>query len=264
MHAVGLSSDEDGGAVSGLRLLNTETNATSILACSNVVLAAGAWTPTAFAALFPHAPKPVSHTLPVTPLAGYSLLLQSPRHTQADEDKHGGVCHALFTTHPSEAGFSPEIFSRRGAEVYIAGLNVGGAALPLPALPGDSKALLQTETGRACIAQTKRAAAMLMGKPAVGDGGGGDAATAHLRNEDDLTVLREGLCFRPRTPTGGPFVSRLSAKQLGGVTFAGGGSVFVATGHGPWGISLSLGTGLAVARMVRGEEVGIDVGGLSV
>ena len=88
---------------------------------------------------------------------------------------------------------------------------------------------------------------------------------------DGLVVEREGVCWRPVTPTGlpivGPLILRM-AKEKGG--WKDGGKeeigVFVAAGHGAWGISLSLGTGFVVARMVKGkrgkEELGADVTGL--
>ena len=42
-----------------------------------------------------------------------------------------------------------------------------------------------------------------------------------------------------------------------------GGGVFVATGHGPWGVALSLGTGRVVAEMVLGRKTSVDVGVLA-
>jgi glycine/D-amino acid oxidase-like deaminating enzyme len=35
--------------------------------------------------------------------------------------------------------------------------------------------------------------------------------------------------------------------------------VYVATGHGPWGISLSLGTGLVVAELAQGRPLSADI-----
>lgn len=83
--------------------------------------------------------------------------------------------------------------------------------------------------------------------------------------EDDLEVAKEGLCFRPVTPWGLPIVSRIEDRILGdGVGTRSGryGGVFIATGHGPWGISLSLGTGKVLAEMVQGRKLSADVGAL--
>ena len=87
-------------------------------------------------------------------------------------------------------------------------------------------------------------------------------------------VEREGVCWRPVTRTGLPIVGPLIAKEKGGGRGEGEGEVekeeekgvFVAAGHGPWGISLSLGTGFVVAGMVEGKsgekELGADITGL--
>lgn len=42
------------------------------------------------------------------------------------------------------------------------------------------------------------------------------------------------------------------------------GGVFIAAGHGPWGISLSLGTGKVVAEMIQGQPLSADVSELAV
>jgi hypothetical protein len=68
--------------------------------------------------------------IPISSLAGHSLLVRSP-HWTTDQGDSG--CHAIFAT--DSLGFSPEIFSRRGGEIYIAGLN--SATLALPALATD-------------------------------------------------------------------------------------------------------------------------------
>ncbi len=80
-----------------------------------------------------------------------------------------------------------------------------------------------------------------------------------------LEVLREGLCFRPVTPWGAQVVSRVADDHLGPavVTRPGAdGGVFVAAGHGPWGISLSLGTGLVLAETMQGRSPSADLSGL--
>jgi glycine/D-amino acid oxidase-like deaminating enzyme len=46
------------------------------------------------------------------------------------------------------------------------------------------------------------------------------------------------------------------------VNFPNGGGVYIASGHGPWGISLSLGTGQVMAELVEGRELSADISGL--
>jgi len=82
----------------------------------------------------------------------------------------------------------------------------------------------------------------------------------------DIKVTREGLCFRPVTQRGVPFVCRLGDEHLGpGVSTRPGpdGGVYIAAGHGPWGISLGLGTGMVMAEMMQGRPLSADVSGLT-
>lgn len=116
-------------------------------------------------------------------------------------------------------------------EVYLAGLN--SATYPLPGVANERR------IDEASIATLKRTARRLLG--------------------DDVDVVRESVCWRPVTRRGTPIVGGLEGK-MGEV----GKGVYVAAGHGAWGISLSLGTGWCVARMVAGEDAGEWVGRLVV
>jgi glycine/D-amino acid oxidase-like deaminating enzyme len=249
-------TDPNTNAVTGVHVLNSETQTESVISCRNIIITAGPWTPHVFKTLFPSAKL----RLNVSALGGYSLVLRSPRHTQRHErETHQGRSHAVFTTHPRASGFSPELFSREGAEIYIAGLN--SSQIPLPTRADGIKAIMDEEQ----IDALKTVAVRLLGKLADGHVESSD----ELPNADDLEVLREGLCFRPVTTTGRPIVSRVSERHLGvnvqsGTSAVGReiGGVFVATGHGPWGISQSLGTGRVVADMVDGIKTSADVSGL--
>jgi len=138
-------------------------------------------------------------------LAGHSLVVRSPRW--ALEHETAG-CHAVFSS--DSAGFSPEIFSRIGSEIYVAGLN--DPSLPLPELPTDSR------PDPECIKRLVEVSKKMLGL----DGG-----------EDDLQILREGLCFRPITSRGTPIVAKIPDEKLGkGLSTRGRGDrgVFVAAG----------------------------------
>jgi len=141
--------------------------------------------------------------------------------------------HALFT---NEDSYAPEVFARAGAEIYVAGMN--DAALPLPDLATDAQ--IDDTVGRVLEKTAKR-----------------------LLGVDDLDVVRRGLCFRPVTERGLPILAKFEDEQLGVSTRAGEGGVWVAVGHGPWGISNSLGTGKVMAEMIQGRPTSVDVGGLS-
>jgi glycine/D-amino acid oxidase-like deaminating enzyme len=133
-----------------------------IVPCTRLIITAGAWSPKVFSSLFPASPI----NLPITPLAGHSLVLRSPRWT---EEQEGKGCHAVFVI-DSKQGYAPEMASRIGGEIFLGGLN--SSSIPLPTLPTEAK--IQGDS----IAQLKETAADLFGSP------GG---------VDDLEIVREAL-----------------------------------------------------------------------
>ncbi|KAI9721063.1 MAG: hypothetical protein M1812_002544 [Candelaria pacifica] len=221
--------------LSSIRIISQEGTETDI-PCTRLIITAGAWTPQVFSTLFP-----TSKTkLPISSLAGHSLVVKSPRWTKTNEQKG---CHAVFTTDTS--GYSPEIFSRVGGEIWLGGLN--STNIPLPNLATETS--IQNEAIEQLIQTSKH----LLGIP--------DS------NEEDLEIVRKGLCFRPVTPTGKPIIARIPDSKLGdgfSTRGLGDGGVFVAAGHGPWGISLSLGTGMVVAELVEGRTPSASVGSLGI
>ncbi|KAL4812307.1 FAD dependent oxidoreductase [Aspergillus spinulosporus] len=237
--------------VTAVRILNHATNTESILPCTNLIIAAGSWTPRVFSSLFPSS----TTTFSIYPLAGYSLVIRSPRYTERHEKELNGESHAVFTTHPPSCGFSPEIFSREGSEIYIAGLN--SREIPVPERVEDLKERYYDEKE---MQKLKDVTVRLMGKLPVGT----TESTDEIANINDLEILREGLCLRPVAERGVPFVSKVDDSALGGVKTAKNGGVFIAAGHGPWGISLALGTGSVVADLVRGVTPAVDIRGLGV
>ncbi|KAI0660769.1 nucleotide-binding domain-containing protein [Cubamyces menziesii] len=231
--------------------------------CDSIVIAAGCWTPQVYTTLFPNANR-----IPrITHLAGYSVTFKSkywpPVRLPANREALKGsapnppapsgpgaatttsssvsalvqsnVCHAIFT---NAGGFAPEIFSRANGDVWLGGLNP--ASTQLPELPTDAT-LDPGEIERL----------LAVGRALCGE---------------DIDLRTEGLCFRPVSVTGRPIITRLHEADLGDGAKPGGhdgaGGVYVATGHGPWGISLSLGTGRVVSEMVLGRETSADVSAL--
>ena len=255
-HARSISVDTT-NTLRGVDLTLTQpTGQDTHIPCTKLILAAGAWTPTLFQTLFP-----TSHLrIPIHPLAGYSLLASSPRYTapfplntSAAQGQH--MCYAVYSGPGPHWPYAPEAFARLGArgrpEIWIGGLN--DPELALPATAQEVAALRDPEA----VGELRRGFVQMCGRATV-SGQEGEGV-----NEDDLHTLREGLCFRPVSDTGVPVIGRLRERQLGGVKTGEegtGGGVFVAAGHGPWGISLSLGTGKVVAEMVLGSELSADVG----
>ncbi|KAL9125197.1 MAG: hypothetical protein Q9217_005568, partial [Psora testacea] len=129
------------GGLSSIQILNSSTSRETTIPCTNLVIAAGAWSPQVFSTLFPTSKLKI----PIISLAGHSLVLRSkhwppppldstdPANTKAGRQD----CHAVFTTEAG-AGYSPEIFSRMpNGEVYLAGLN--SSTYPLPKVANERK-----------------------------------------------------------------------------------------------------------------------------
>ncbi|KAI4170800.1 MAG: hypothetical protein LQ343_004689 [Gyalolechia ehrenbergii] len=238
--ATTVSRDAD-GALSSIHVQPTNTTAEYDIPCTRLVLAAGAWTRPVFQTLFPTS----TLKIPVSSLAGHSLLLRSqhwpPQSSTLPNDpanisNHTAdpqpPCHALFTSeniNPS-APYSPELFSRLpSGHIYVAGLN---GHYPLPSLPTER------QIDPYAINTLKRTAERLLG-------------------EGEFEVEREALCWRPTTDRGTPIVGparRGNEEEK---------DVWIVAGHGPWGISLSLGTGLVVSEMLEGRRLSADVDRLS-
>ncbi|KAF8269318.1 FAD dependent oxidoreductase [Lactarius quietus] len=177
------------------------------------------------AALFPRA----TVSLPITQLSGHSVVLRSPRWTAPDPGVGATAgCHAVFTT-DQDARFSPEIFSRAGGDIYLAGLNT--TAIPIPEFASE----VQPEP--ASVEALMRTARKLLG-------------------DDQVEVVETGFCHRPVRRSGPPLLTRLTFHQTG-VSLHGG--IWVSAGHGPWGISMSLGTGLVLAELILCYSPSADV-----
>ncbi|KAI4200006.1 MAG: hypothetical protein LQ346_002479 [Caloplaca aetnensis] len=238
---------DSNGALSSIHIQLTQTSEEYDIPCTRLVLAAGAWTREVFTTLFPSS----KIKIPISSLAGHSLLLRSkhwppssstafPQSSNSATNGSDGLkrsnksqppCHALFTSEnlPS-ASYSPELFTRLpSGHIYIAGLN---GDYPLPSLPTERK--IDPEA----IAILKTTSERLLGK-------------------GEFEVEREALCFRPVTNRGTPIVGpvRRGKEHEEGL--------WVAAGHGPWGISLSLGTGKVMSEMVEGKEPSAKIGGLA-
>lgn len=221
--ATGFVYDEEGDR-NGLTI-ELSNGTEERIQCQKLLLAAGAWTQRVYKHLFPKS----SLRLPISQLAGHSIVVRSPRWA-AEHENEG--CHAVFSS--SINGWSPEIFSRMGSEIYLAGLN--SSAIPLPDLPHEAT------IDKASIAELLETSRKMLGSESV----------------DDLQVIREGLCFRPVTPHGQPILDRVPSAQLGPPKDSSL-EVYVAAGHGPWGIALSLGTGKVMSEMMLGQKLSASI-----
>lgn len=163
-------------------------------------------------------------------MSGHSLVLRSPHWgpTIGLGDVVSTECAAIFATDDGY-GFSPELFSRAHGDIYVAGHNTN-------MLPIETTADL-TKPDEAVLGALRTCASRMLSIPI-----------------DELDVVRGSLCHRPVGPSGRPVITELDGKHTGGVH-----GVRVAAGHGGWGISQSLGTGLVMAEMTLGRTLSADI-----
>ncbi|EXJ79545.1 hypothetical protein A1O3_07824 [Capronia epimyces CBS 606.96] len=214
----------------------------------DIVVSAGCWTPSVYHTLV-GSPIPIG----IRPLPGYSIVVRCPRYHRPimwlhDQGQEIEACHSIFCPPTSGWTYSPEAMARMTRagipEIYVAGLN--SEQTPLPRLASHSRRLMDPSKMR----DLKRTAVALTGRrPQTGTD-----AVGTVSPEDDLEVVREALCFRPVSESGIPIISRVAEVET-----SGGGGLYVASGHGPWGITLSLGTGMVVSQLLRGIAPSVSV-----
>ena len=241
---------DEHGVLRGVKLRSLVSEEVNIINCKKIILTAGAWTPRAFKGLFPES----KINIPIDPLAGHSIVVRSPRYKTPFIDPHnrkiGGndnwLCYSIYAGPTRHWDFATEAFARLArngeSEIWLGGLN--DSKLPLPELATDVKSLINPKK----IAIVRGTIVQLTGLAKEG---------VELHH-DDLETVREGLCFRPVSRSGNPIVSEIKESDLGGLK-VGDGGVWIASGHGPWGISLSLGTGLVLSELVERRKTSADI-----
>ncbi|KAK6532271.1 hypothetical protein TWF281_006463 [Arthrobotrys megalospora] len=223
-----------------------------VLPCSHILITAGSWSGRVFEKLFPTS----EYRLPISSLAGHSVIVRSPvYHSQQPDDKEKPGLHAVFAGIDG-LDWHPEAFSRVNGDIYLAGIN--SSTIPLPEVATDVK---ENDVDIQRLISVAKDIIVKFGGSSGGGGDNDDDDTRNgLTNVNGANVIRRGLCHRPVTPAGKPILARVPDALLGGLdTKSGRGGVFVATGHGPWGISMSLGTGKVMSEMMLGEETTVDV-----
>ena len=133
--------------------------------------------------------------------------------------------HALFVDYRTADGrhLEPEIFPRPDGEVYVCGM-----ADPAP-LPDSPDAVEVSEASCAVLA---RAAGRVSNSLAA------------------ARITRQQACYRPVTDDGLPLIGRVPGAA----------GLYVATGHGPWGILNAPATGQALAELItEGTSSSVDL-----
>ena len=202
--------------------------------CDNLIVTSGPWTSSVLKSLLPDEP-PASFPA-IGSLSGASIVLRSKRWQPPEADE--SQLNALFLSKPME-GFTPEAFSRVGGEIYLAGINDTSIPPPSPSTyslpPTDSVDRLINVAKSLCDSDPTKASG----------------------NDTDFEVISRGLCFRPTTPKGTPVIGQIPLR--GGGSYGKRFRLWVGSGHGPWGISMSLGTGMVLSQMVLGRKTSVDV-----
>src|SRR5262245_46929979 len=127
----------------------------------------------------------------------------------------GVPAHALFMDYRTADGqaLEPEIIPRPDGTVYVCGM------ADRQPLPESAEGVEVSEAGCATLARAAgRVSAALAAAP----------------------IERRQACYRPVTDDGIPLIGRVPAAA----------NVYVATGHGPWGMLNAPGTGLALAELI--------------
>ena len=137
----------------------------------------------------------------------------------------GVPAHALFVDYRAADGraFEPEIIPRPDGEVYVCGM-----ADPQP-LPESAEGVMVDDAACDVLA---------------GAAGRVSSTLAAAR------ITRRQACYRPVTADGLPLIGRAPGAA----------GVFVATGHGPWGMLNAPATGLALAELITdGAAASVDL-----
>ncbi|KAL8286462.1 hypothetical protein RQP46_004479 [Phenoliferia psychrophenolica] len=219
------------------------------LSATSFLVAAGPWS----AALCRTLNLP---PIPLTNLPGHSIILRPFTSIPLPATAiFAGISGGAVGVHASTSGAarsltlaelgdgytkSPEAFTRPDGTVYVAGENsIPSTAMVDAGLPNrlpknaDGVEALKDEN---LVKRLVNAAAAI--SPALNVGNG-------------AVVERSRFCYRPITPDGEPMIGQLEP------------GVFIATGHGPWGITLAPGTGKVVSELLLGNETSADISGLS-
>lgn len=223
--AVALSINVDvRGELVSVRVGYTDSSTEIVIPATRLLISAGGWAPRVFETLFPDSRA----SIPVATLAGHSLVVRIP------ESYRDNTCYSMYC---DIGGISPEVYSRSDGVIYITGVN--SPLIPLPDVATNGK-----------ISET-----------ALGQLKGIAKSVISVAEDEDLEVVRTGLCFRPVADRGTPILGRFEDSQLGHIKTRSGseGGVFIAVGHGQWGISLSQGSGKVMAEIMQGRPLSADI-----
>ena len=247
------------GSLSSVTILNTSTRETKQVACNHLVIAAGAWSPQVYKDLYPK-----SRTrIPITSLAGHSLVLQSLHWPPLRPTSTVLSPSALPHPNPYKRSLKLETSSDSPSTTLESGSNQSTSELT--ATRQDCHAVFTTDAegeyspelfsrmpdGHIYLAGLNSPTYPL---PKVANERIIDREsiailkrTAHRLLEDEFNIVREGVCWRPVAKRGVPIIAPVPGRDNEGI--------ILCAGHGAWGISNSLGSGYCVAEIVKGNDM---------
>ncbi|KAI5478667.1 FAD dependent oxidoreductase [Pseudohyphozyma bogoriensis] len=133
---------------------------------------------------------------------------------------------------------SPELFTRASGVVYLAGENtIPSTTNPLAGLGGPHKLPPKAEDVKTLVDPA------LIKRLTTSAG----VVSPNLDINTGAVLEAAQFCYRPITPDGEPIIDEIEK------------SVYVASGHGPWGITLAPGTGKVMSEMMLGKELSADI-----
>lgn len=233
-----------------------------ILPVSKLIVTAGPWSSLVCSKLNL---SPIN----LTNLPGHSLIIKPSPSTSTSikpvtifagigENSVLGVEHAtggtgrFLTPKELEMGFTeaPELFVRSNGVVYIAGENT---------VPNSKGGDEKEKEGEVKIVGLNKLPENVDDVPKLMDRNlisrlvvSAEAVSDALSEKNEAVIQAKQLCYRPKTFDGECMIGELQEN------------VFIATGHGPWGITLAPGTGKVLSEMILGLPLSADVSLLGV
>lgn len=199
------------------------------IACRQLLLACGPWTPAVYENLFPSAPVRLQWTIN----AGDWIIFKNPCLTIRES--------TAFVSFEPLIGEKFEFAGRNDGTIWACGRRNFEATLPSP---GQSK-----EPDQELIHEVSELARKWLNLK----------CTRPEWHCDGVQILEKGRAFRPATKSGLPVMSEVKSSDIKPKDALLSTGIFVCWGHGSWGLTLGLGSGRVMSQLMRGEKPDIDI-----
>ncbi|TAQ85800.1 hypothetical protein B7494_g5857 [Chlorociboria aeruginascens] len=205
------------------------------LDCNKLILAAGPWTPSLFRTLFPDSTVDLQPTVDV----GDWIVC----HNAVEDPKPSDNIGAVFLD--EIVGHKLEFAGRTDSTIFGCGERIFSADMP----PAGEEAQPDEE---AIQKLTDYAQQFLVG--------GGEKVS--------VAIVKSGRAFRPARKTALPIIAAVPSKKLCSSRWprpqCDKESIYICSGHGSYGITLSIGSGKLMSQIVRGKHTDVDLSSMGV